>query len=341
MFSGKSSAGTNPRIPAFLSIDVEPDGFQLSRTDPPEWAAYHRAIELADWLRSELLRRSDFAPKFGWYYRMDPQIAEVYGSADHIVAKFRDPIDHLRLKGDYFGVHAHPVRWCPQRQSWIHDFADIAWNVRCVKFALDAYENWCGTPAQRFRGGAGFVHNDIVELVDRCGVKVDLTLEPVAPWSSPARLVPSGIDASPYIGGHIDSVSAPQTAYRPSFHDFRVPAPTRERDLILVPMSTRSIPVRQNRLQRLCRRLRRKPAPHQRRMLHLSEKSPSAAAYSDQIADQLKSMRRPYVSVAVRTDAPGSPPVRNALQHFEALLHHPLSKSLVFIDPLDAAATLI
>jgi hypothetical protein len=333
--------GSGPRIPAFLSIDVEPDGFQLSRTDPPKWSGYEATIELAEWLRSELLKRLDEAPKFGWYFRMDPQIAEVYGRPDYIVAKFGEPIDQLRQKGDYFGVHSHPVRWCDERNAWIHDFADANWNMRCAKFALEAYADWCGTPAKRFRGGAGFLTNDIVEVVDQCGVTVDLTLEPVEAWSSISRVVPSGVDTSPYIGVHTDCLPAPRTVYRPSHHDFRVPTTTKGRDLTMVPMSTYLVTRRQNRLRRILQRVLPQPTRQRRRVLHLSEQWPSGASYWDLVAEQTRSMNRPYISVAVRTDAPGSAPVVNARKRFDALLQHPLSKCLHFVDPLGIAAALI
>jgi hypothetical protein len=334
-------SGSGLRIPAFLSIDVEPDGFQLSRSDPPKWLGYESAIEFSEWLRSELSKRFDQTPKFGWYYRMDLQIAEVYGRPDYIVAKLGEHIDRLRQKGDYFGVHSHPVRWCDERNSWIHDFADASWNMRCTKFALEAYADWCGTPAQRFRGGAGFLVNEIVDIVDQCGVKVDLTLEPVQAWSSPSRVVPSGVDTSPYIGVHTDCLSAPPTAYRPSHHDFRVPTTTRGRDLIMVPMSTYSVTRRQNRLRRILQRARPQQVRQKRRVLHLSEQWPRGASYWDLVTEQIRSMPRPYISVAVRTDAPGSAPVINARKRFDALLQHPLSKRLQFVDPLDIAPALI
>ena len=63
-------------IPVFLSIDVEPDGFQLSRSDPPRWVGYDAVFELIESLRAKLTGKIGEAPKFGWYFRTDPQIAE-------------------------------------------------------------------------------------------------------------------------------------------------------------------------------------------------------------------------------------------------------------------------
>ncbi|MGE5857411.1 MAG: hypothetical protein ACM31K_02870, partial [Solirubrobacterales bacterium] len=64
-------------IPAFLSIDVEPDGFQLDRHDPPPWAGYLDLVDFITRLRADLAGWTGRTPRFGWYVRTDPQIAEV------------------------------------------------------------------------------------------------------------------------------------------------------------------------------------------------------------------------------------------------------------------------
>jgi hypothetical protein len=66
-------------IPAFLNIDVEPEAFQLDRRDPPAWAGYAAIVEYAERLRADLTARTGAAPRFGWYFRTDPQIAEIHG----------------------------------------------------------------------------------------------------------------------------------------------------------------------------------------------------------------------------------------------------------------------
>ena len=75
-------------IPAFLSIDVEPDGFQLDRRDPPPWAGYLDLVDFITRLRGDLAGWTGRTPRFGWYVRTDPQIAEVYGRPDHALVAF-------------------------------------------------------------------------------------------------------------------------------------------------------------------------------------------------------------------------------------------------------------
>src|SRR5215813_6891664 len=54
----------------------------------------------------------------------------------------------LAAAGDYFGVHMHPIRWCPKHRAWIHDFEDAAWHARTVRGSLEAYAGWAGEPAR-------------------------------------------------------------------------------------------------------------------------------------------------------------------------------------------------
>jgi hypothetical protein len=77
------------RIPAILNIDVEPDGFQV-RDGTISTAGYDAAVEMTERLRPRLAEATGRPPHFGWYFRMDPQIREVYGRADYLVTGFGD-----------------------------------------------------------------------------------------------------------------------------------------------------------------------------------------------------------------------------------------------------------
>jgi len=178
--SGGSVKIRRETIPAFLSIDVEPDGFQISRADGEHWPGYRATCEFAVSLRHQLAQASGAKPIFGWYYRMDPQIEQVCGRADVAMTAFPDRTAALCEEGDYFGVHSHPLRWSNERQLWVHDFGDRQWLRDCTKFALDAFAASSGSPTKLFRAGAGFLCNEIVDVLDKNGVVVELGLEPVA-----------------------------------------------------------------------------------------------------------------------------------------------------------------
>lgn len=157
-------------IPAFLCFDVEPDGFQLDRSDPPSWAGYEASVTYATRLRTDLLDQTSRLPRFGWYVRTDRQIADVHGRADHALVAFPRCVDRIRAAGDYWGVHAQPLHWDGARGQWVRDFSDGGWQGSATRFALEAFGEWAGTPVRRFRAGAAFLSNRIVEAAERAGV---------------------------------------------------------------------------------------------------------------------------------------------------------------------------
>ena len=292
-------------------------------------------------MRSELARRSGRKPSFGWYFRTDPQIAEIYGRADHILAKYPERPAAFIEMGDYLGVHSHPIRWCSERQSWIHDFLDGKWNEQCTRFALDAFASWNKAPARRFRSGAGFLTEEIVSALELHGVQVDMSLEPVDAWPASFSEVPTGIDSSPYLGIHISCLDAPRTAYRPSQENFRIPANLGARNLTILPLTTHDFAPWRPRWRGWLDAITLRTKPKDVRVLHLSEQWPNGKFYWDLVAKRLSTMRVPYLSLAVRTDAPGSLPITRARELLSGLLQHPLIERLDFCDPVEMAPTLV
>jgi hypothetical protein len=321
-------------IPAFLSIDVEPEAFQLDRRDPPTWAGYTAMAEYAERLRANLTARTGRMPRFGWYFRTDPQIAEVHGRPDHAIVAFPARIARLQAAGDYFGVHAHPIRWAPEVGLWVHEFSDRDWAANAARFALEAFGQWAGGPARLFRAGAGFLTNQIVEAAEQAGVALDLSLEPVTGWGTRARAVPSGVDASPIVGTYTDCGIAPRVPYRPARHDFRVDGGRDGRRLLMVPVATRLHGPRRPLWRRAARRVLRRRTPMAADVLYPTGDWPSPHGYWDMVAEQLRSMRQPYLSLGVRTDADGSEIAGKVRRIFDSLPEHPLARELRFENPL-------
>ena len=337
LLSGVSERGMT--IPAFLSVDVEPDAFQLSRRDPQGWKGYRATIEVVERLRSALSARIGASPRFGWYVRMDPQIAEVYGRPEHVLTAFPDQVARLQAGGDYFGVHAHAIRWSEHHQLWVHDFEDASWHTHSTRFALDAYARWAGAPARRFRSGAGFLTNGIVDVIDQCGVKVDLTLEPVSGWGLTASAITAGADSSPIFGAYTDCHTAPRVPYRPARQDFRVRARRDGRDVVMIPLATSILTASQPLWRRTAKwLLGRRP---QAQVLYPGAGWPSGSAYWDLVERQLSSMPRPYLSIAIRTDRPESAAAPAVRRIFEALPQHRLAARLCFTDPLEVVDRLV
>lgn len=330
---------TQATIPAFLSIDVEPDGFQLCRSNPPGWEGFDALVGFTQQLRADLQQRGCGSPRFGWYFRTDQQIADVSRRASHVLEEFPDHLARLANDGDYFGVHVHPIRWSEAQGLWVHDIADREWLRHTICLALEAFADWAGTPALRFRMGAGFLNNDVVAILDEMGVAVDLTLEPVAGWGLGASDVLSGIDASPIVGAYEDCRQAPREAFRPSYADFRIPDQEGGRRLLMVPLTTYVLP-KTSFLRRLALKMAGKPlSPTQ--VLYPSLEWPSPTYFWDLAAEQLNRMRHPYLSLAVRTDAADVKITKRVSSLLEALPSHPLSARLKFVDPLDAVSGLV
>jgi hypothetical protein len=279
------------------------------------------------------------SPRFGWYFRTDPQISEVCGRASHVLEEFPDHLVRLAAQGDYFGVHMHPIRWSEAQGLWVHDIADPEWLRNATRFALEAFADWAATPARHFRMGAGFLSNDIVATVDEMGVAVDLSLEPVAGWGLGASAVPSGIDDSPIVGAYEDCRRAPHEAFRPSCADFRIPDQKRGRRLLMIPLTTYALP-ETTLMRRLAHKLTGKPRPPAQ-VLYPGLEWPSPTFFWDLAAEQLSTMRRPYLSLAIRADAADMAITKRVRSLFEALLTHPLSQRLSFVDPLDAVTGLV
>ena len=180
----------------------------------------------------------------------------------------------------------------------------------------------------------------VVDVVERCGIKVDLGLEPVSGFGLYAAEVPTAIDSSPMIGPYTDCHTAPRLPYRPAREDFRVHGERGCRDLVMVPHTTTTLAPEQSLWRRLRGYLDGRSF-NRAMMLSPALEWPSADFFWNLVAMQLRSMRTPYLSLAVRTDAPDSVLVARVRQIFAALPQHPLATRLRFTDPLDVAAGLV
>jgi len=329
-------------IPAFFHVDVEPDGFQTGPEEALCWPGYEGIFEFVrDWRRA-LAAVSPGPPRFGWYFRMDPQVAALCGRADHAVRAFPERLAELRRAGDHFGAHCHPLRWSEERGAWVHEVADSAWLRECTRSTLRAFEASMGERARRFRCGACVFHDAIFDVLEEEGVEVDTSLEPLASWGLHQEAVHCGSDTSPIEGAYLDCSRAPCVPYRPDPTDFRRPGRADARRLALVPVTTAPRKLPPSSLRRLWKRLRGRPArPAPHASLYPFAEGPGPRRFWDLAAHALEGMERPYLSLAVRTDAPDSASARRIRAVLSALPHHPLARRLRFGDPLDSLGYLL
>jgi len=151
--------------------------------------------------------------------------------------------------------------------------------------------------------------------------------------------VPTSIDGSPIVGRFTDCRTAPHRPFRPSHRDFRVPGGESGRGLVMVPVSTRASHPRRPLWRRVpCRLALVEP---EREVLYPAAPWPSPRFFWDRVEEQLQSMPRPYLALAIRTDHPELREAERVRRIFDALPEHPLASWLLFGDPLEVAPSLV
>src|SRR3954471_9426054 len=121
---GVSRRGETPVV---LCIDVEPDPRTFDRANPPPWTGFEGFVERLPTLRESLSEATRKPATFTWGLRMDPQVAETYGSPDLVAEKYADVLYELIDAGDELAVHTHVWRWDSGKDIWVNDFQDPGW----------------------------------------------------------------------------------------------------------------------------------------------------------------------------------------------------------------------
>lgn len=330
-------------IPAFLCVDVEPDVIDPPLNEPSAWHGYEAVDRQLEQLRGELQELTGASTNFSWYFRMDPQIAVMYPSPDHAVSAYPDRVERLAELGDAFGIHVHPQRWSDDRACWIDDYADRAWNLECIERAFAAYAGFFGEVPVRHRYGGGFLNNEHIDLLERLGVRVDLTPE--------RRFIPEELrlhprDSHGRTGGQRtgvlpDSTRGPGEAYRPSQADPLVADDRNGREIVLVPLTSARMPFNATPWRRIASRLKHPMARAPWRVLYPHARWPDPREYWDHAMAAVDSMSRPHLALAIRTNGPDSEAHQHARRVLEALPAHPLARRLHFLDPLEVAPALL
>src|SRR2546421_232493 len=167
-----------PETPIVLCIDVEPDPLVFDPADPPPWLGFERLLQRVPALRQRLSEATGAPAAFTWCLRMDPQVAETWGSPAWVAQKYGDALAELTEAGDELGLHTHVWRWETKAGGWFADFEDPAWAEHCVDMALDAFETSFGRGCAAHRGGHYFLSGAMLSRLEKRGLSVDLTVEP-------------------------------------------------------------------------------------------------------------------------------------------------------------------
>ncbi|MBI2705056.1 MAG: class I SAM-dependent methyltransferase [Actinobacteria bacterium] len=217
-------------LPIVLAVDVEPDPRVFRGLAPEPSAGFEALVELLPGLRDRIADVAGAEPRFTWTLRMDPQMAQAYGSTSWIASRYESELAGFVADGDELGLHTHTWRWNGER--WVGDNADEAWLEHCFGTALESYRSTFGRPARANRNGDRFTTNAVVAQLSAAGVRVDLTVEPGLPA---ARSMAPG---EPTTGLLPSTEGAPTYAYHPHPDDFCRPYVGASRDgLLMVPLT--------------------------------------------------------------------------------------------------------
>ncbi len=215
-------------LPVLLCIDVEPNDRQVAGDPATDWSATPPCLEMLDRFRTSVQQSTGNPVHLNWFLRLDPQIAEAYGSAAYACSRYATQWRDYRAAGDEIGLHVHA--WRRSGRTWTTDHADPEWVRHCAAIGIDSYrEHFLETP-RSFRFGDRFLNSEVVDLLEREGVSHDLTLEPGHPaqeltWDRATGLLP-------------DCRHMPRTPYQPCPFNHLQRGSLRHRRLWMVPVST-------------------------------------------------------------------------------------------------------
>jgi hypothetical protein len=356
------------RIPVLFSVDIEPDDFVFPLEAPSPWHGFEVLNEEFKRRREQLAEVTGEPARFAWSLRMDPQIAQGYGSPTWAAERFGSALEELRGMGDSLGIHPHAWRWDRTAGDWVSDHADNDWVNECATTSFEAFRDVFGEPPPCHKFGGSFMSTSLMNLVRELGASLDFTLEPGEPGGhSDAEGVTTGLLP--------DFRDVPRVPYRPDRSDFRRPATGTDEPFWTMPLTSgRWVPpsrshsagrsFRRDPLGYVGKRLRHpiktgsglvrftggrratagsgtpqsKPS---HRLLTMWREWRSPADFWDSAFEAAAQMERPYLAFAVRSDIV----LRKRLRpQFHAILEHlqkdPRARRLVFTTPEDASQRL-
>jgi peptidoglycan/xylan/chitin deacetylase (PgdA/CDA1 family) len=221
--------GRRPGTPIVFCIDVEPDPRVFDRADPDSFAGFERLVGRLPQLRERLSEATGKPAAFTWFLRMDPQVAETWGSPAWIADSHGAVLAELTERGDELGLHTHTWRRDDGTGEWFADYEDRSWAEHCLTMGLDAFETAFGRRCRAHRGGDRFLDGVMIPVLEAHGVRVDLTVEP--------GLSPLGaLEGEAARGLSPDYRGVPSRPYRSSADTFPAPDPTPGSDLLFVPL---------------------------------------------------------------------------------------------------------
>lgn len=327
---------TAEKIPIIFCVDVEPDLRIIDRSTRVPWNGYQATHAYLPKLRERFEAVTGSPVHYTWFYRMDPQVEETYGSAAWAVEQYPEHVAEYFEKGDELALHTHAYRWDNDEQAWIVDHGNQPWINHSLKVSFQAFEAALRRPCETFRFGDRFMNTETMRELERLGVRYELTAEPGV------KSIPALNLKEIHTGLLPDCRGMAYAPYRPSASDWRQPDPNKRDGIIVIPMSTgwglieQPSQSWQAKTTRLVKSLLGRPWKpwHPFETLNLGRPSSSIRLIFDHL---LESLEKPYIACVIRTSTPYEPRKR---AEFEATLAHITShervRDFVFATPQEA-----
>ena len=319
-------------IPILLVIDNEPDQREPLPGSNQPWAGFECLCEFLAAERDLIAAQTARAVHFNWFWRMDPQIEMVHGTAEWPVHFYRSQITELAQAGDALGLHTHAFRWDQVAARWISDYGNPAWIETCLRRSFAAYRSEFGRDCTLFRFGDGWFDDAIIPMLEALGARIDLTIEPGVPRRD--KLVECEVAT----GWLPDRRGAPRQPYQPAYTDFRRRDRSGLTQLWLLPVSTapRIKPPSWRRPARLLQWWR---SPERRLHQFNLEIPPKRFPY---LFDRVVRASAPsYAAICVRSDAAPSEDRLNVIgRNLDAIQRHPLAERFRFMTADEALSEL-
>ena len=218
-------------LPVVVCLDAEPDLRVVERGVAARWAGFEGLLPRVAALRERVFELTGSPASFSWFLRMDPQIADGWGSPDGAVEHYAPTLADLEGRGDELGVHMHTWRWDPGAGNWVRDH-DPAWEEHCLDVSLRTFESVFGRPCPAHRAGDRLMTGGLLRRLGAGGVAVDLTVEPDTPPVGP--LEPGEL----VTGLTPDYRGVPLTPYRSSPEAFPAPDAASRSKPLLIPLTS-------------------------------------------------------------------------------------------------------
>lgn len=327
------------KIPIIMCIDVEPDGLFIDRAKPLPWRGYEGAYEFFAELRPKLSQMTGAPVHYSWFYRIDPQVAETYGSPDWPITHYPKYVEDFMRHGDSIGLHIHAYRWEEKINNWVDDRDNQKWVNYCVEMGFDCYQRLFKRGCDSFRFGAHWIDDEILNLVEKLGARFDLTVEPGYKDKAVKSCGPEEL----YRASVSDLESIPHFPvshfpYRPSKLDFRKADPSRKEGLWIIPLSTGKVSCRYGRLETTYRRIF-SPRDLEPKTITLNL-ARGSNGFRKVMNDLLENLERPFLNFVIRCDICGSESLDpmdgvNMKKNLEHVMMHPLRNRFIFSTPAE------